>query len=362
MTSRNGYMLKGALAKHGYDWWWHSFLAEDEETGDLVPFFIEYFIINPAAGTSSPVFGQIPGKPAKPSYAMIKAGKWGKDKCQIHNFWPVSDFMASRGKMDIVIGTNTADDHRLTGSVSLSPAEAAAHPEYMSDGGTLSWDLSVEKELSFNVGYGASRFFRALNAFQMFWHAEGMKTRFEGYLTHNGKRYRVRRESSCGYQDKNWGSDFTSPWIWLNCNRFTDERGQALENTSLAIGGGNPRIFGISLGEKVLASFYHEGINHEFNFSRILFQKQKWECSEDSSRIRWKLNLENRTHRLNVLFSCPKEGMLLINYENPAGEKNHTRLWNGGYASGTVELSEKKGRGRTAFMNGTHGGCEYGRA
>ena len=34
-----------------------------------------------------PVFGQIPGKPQKPSYLMVKAGAWGEDAAQLHRFW-----------------------------------------------------------------------------------------------------------------------------------------------------------------------------------------------------------------------------------------------------------------------------------
>ena len=36
-------MLHGPLAHHGYDWWWHSFTAQDAETGEDKPFFIEFF-------------------------------------------------------------------------------------------------------------------------------------------------------------------------------------------------------------------------------------------------------------------------------------------------------------------------------
>lgn len=31
--TRDYYMLKGPLAKKGYDWWWHSFTAEHVKTG-----------------------------------------------------------------------------------------------------------------------------------------------------------------------------------------------------------------------------------------------------------------------------------------------------------------------------------------
>jgi len=245
--------------------------------------------------------------------------------------------------------------------VSVSPQQARALPEIMSDAGTMSWDLSVNKQLSYSVGYGASAPLRALRAFDMFWHVEGMKTAFEGELTYNGVRYLVKPDTCAGYQDKNWGRDFTSPWIWLNCNRFVDEQGQTPENTSLDIGGGLPRVWGVPLGEKVLAAFYLRGKLHQFNFSHVLLQQQRWECTEEADVIRWKLDLKNRTHRLEVEFTCPKDGMLLVNYENPAGQKNHHRLWNGGHASGTLVLTTRWRNRPVARLTGSMGGCEYGR-
>jgi hypothetical protein len=360
-SSRNGYQLRGKTKRHGYDWWWHSFVAENASTGELEPFFIEYYVINPALSPRKIRFGQIPGHSQKPSYAMIKAGKWGKDKAQIHNFWPADSFSAARKGMDLRIGPNSATETRLQGSVTLDVETAAAHPEYMSDPGTMSWDLTAEKVLTLSVGYGASALFRRLNAFSMFWHVQGMNTLYNGTVVFNGQRYRVRPETCAGYQDKNWGSDYTSPWIWLNCNNFTGSDGQKLGRTSLDVGGGRPVLFGIGLGEKVLAAFHHEDKRYEFNFSRIVFQKQRWSCAVGDHDVLWDLDLSNRTHRIVIAFTCPKETMLLVNYENPAGRKEHKELWNGGYASGTVTLYNKGNPIPVVTARGSLGGCEYGR-
>ena len=88
--TRNACMLRGPLAHLGYDWWWHSFTAQDEETGEDKAFFIEYFICNPALGEEKPVLGQLPENKAvgkRPSYLMVKAGTWGEDHCQLHRFF-----------------------------------------------------------------------------------------------------------------------------------------------------------------------------------------------------------------------------------------------------------------------------------
>ena len=53
--NRDEWMLRGPLAKKGYDWWWHSMTAENAETGELKPFYVEFFTCNPALAEDDPV-------------------------------------------------------------------------------------------------------------------------------------------------------------------------------------------------------------------------------------------------------------------------------------------------------------------
>ena len=361
MSRRNASMIGEHNSTNAYDWWWHSLVARNTRTGDRQPFFIEYYVVNPGLGGAEPVFGQIPGDPGRPSYAMIKAGAWGRDKAQIHNFYGIDSYRASRTGMNVRIGGHYANESELRGSVSLSSSEADAHPEYMSDAGQMSWDLKAEKVISYSVGYGASAPFRRLGLFDMFWHVQGMKTRYTGTISYNGSDYEVQPESSCGYQDKNWGRDYTNPWIWLNCNCFENPDGGSEDSASLVVGGGNPRVAGMSLGEKILVAFGYRGQLYEFNFTRLLFQRQEWHCRIENDYVFWEVDVSNRTHRLTSFFSCPVESMILVNYENPAGVKNHTQLWNGGHASGTVRLTERRTGTTICRLTGEFGGCEYGR-
>ena len=57
--ARDACQLFGVQAHKGYDWWWHSFTGYDAETGAAKPFFIEFFLCNPALGEEAPVFGQL---------------------------------------------------------------------------------------------------------------------------------------------------------------------------------------------------------------------------------------------------------------------------------------------------------------
>lgn len=98
--TRDAFMLEGPLAKKGYDWWWHSFTAYHVGTGKPKTFYIEYFLCNPELAKDAPVIvwndpeAQKAG--IRPSYCMINAGFWGKEKGQLHRFFPWKDVSVSR--------------------------------------------------------------------------------------------------------------------------------------------------------------------------------------------------------------------------------------------------------------------------
>ena len=367
-TSRNAFMLHGTLSHQGYDWWWHSFTAQDAETGEDKPFFIEFFTCNPALREDEPVFGQLPlnksaGK--KPSYLMVKAGTWGEDHAQLHRFFAWKDVKIHQ-KADYRIKADDcyASETKLQGSISITPEEVAAHPEWMCDAGEMSWDLRLKKEIAFNVGYGASKPLREIEAFAMYWHAEGMKTLYKGTITFNGRKYIVTPEKSYGYADKNWGRDFTSPWVWLSSNHLVSKKtGKQLMNSVFDIGGGRPKIYFAALDRRLLGVFYHEGKEYDFNFSKLhLRVKTEFSFEEKEDVVVWHVRQENTKAVMETEVFCKKADMLFVNYEAPDGRKRHNRLWNGGNGYGTVKLYEKKD-GKLVLIDeieATHVGCEYG--
>ncbi len=366
--TRDAYMLHGPLAFHGYDWWWHSFTAQDADTGEEKPFFIEFFVCNPKLSQDEPVLGQLPanreaGK--RPSYLMVKAGTWGRDHCQLHRFFAWKDV---RLRGDAPYRIEAADclacETELRGSITVAPEEAAAHPEWMCDAGEMSWDLTVDKQIAFNVGYGAGRPLREAEAFAMYWHAEGMKSAFGGTVVFNGKRYTVIPEKRYGYADKNWGRDFTSPWVWLSSDCLVSRRtGKQLVNSVFDIGGGRPKIYFVPLDRRLLGVFWYEGKEYDFNFSKLhLKVKTEFSFEEQEHLVRWCVRQQNIHAVMETEVFCRKEDMLLINYEAPDGSKRHNRLWNGGNGWGTVKLYNRKD-GRLEPVDeveATHVGCEYG--
>lgn len=365
---RDECQLTGAQARCGYDWWWHSFTAHDAQTGQERPFFIEFFLCNPDLGRDTPVLGQAPDVRAankRPSYLMVKAGAWGHGAdgsapMQLHRFFGWGA-IGVQGNAPFCI---EADDCFLSetetrGRVCVSSADAA-RPELMSDAGEMSWNLKIDKRIAFNVGYGASGPMRRVQLFEMFWHAEGMKALFEGQVVLNGRRYLVDSDTCFGYADKNWGRDFTTPWVWLASSNLKSElSGKHLLNSAFDIGGGRPKVGPIALDRKLLSAFWYEGEPFEFNFSKFwTLAHTKFCCHETDDQILWHVEQRTWADRLVADISCDKRDMLLINYEAPNGTRRHRRLWNGGNGSGTVELY----RHDTLVdrMHAANIGCEYG--
>ena len=366
--TRDACMLHGPLRRLGYDWWWHSLTARDAQTGEEKPFFFEFYVCNPALAEDIPVLGQLPENRAngkKPSYLMVKAGCWGEGKCQLHRFFAWKDVqMHADAPYEITAADCHASETALSGSISISREEAQAHPEWMCDAGQLSWNLTIDKQIAFNVGYGASKPLRDAEAFAMYWHAEGMKSAYSGEIVFNGRTYVVTPETSYGYADKNWGRDFTSPWVWLSSNCLKSRlTGKVLSNSVFDIGGGRPKVYFVPLDRRLLGVFWYEGREFDFNFSKLhLHVKTTFSFDEAGDTVHWHVRQENTHAVMETEISCNKKDMLLINYEAPDGSKKHNRLWNGGNGWGTVRLYEKQGEETMLIdeIECTHVGCEYG--
>ena len=368
---RNGFRLTGPLAKRGYDWWWHNMTAINKKTGEEKPFFIEYFVCNPALAKDEPVIvwnrpeAQKAGE--RPSYVLVKVGFWGEGKKgQIHNFYAWKDAEVKKeGAIDIKVGGCHCSETHISGSVKVTPEEKEAHPEWMCDAGEMSWDLKVDKNITYNVGYGASKFFRKINSFEMFWHAEGIRTFYTGTITLDGEEYLVSPETCYGYADKNWGGDFTEPWVWLSSSNLTSNlTGKQLKNSVFEIGGGKPKVFGVALNRKLLGCMWYEGEDFEFNFAKFWTgSTTKFDCTQNDEEVNWHVEQTTFKGKLITDIHCWKKDMIYINYECPDGLKRYSHLNNGGNGTGHLQLYRRKGIRKFELiddMNTKNVGCEYG--
>ena len=118
---------------------------------------------------------------------MVKAGAWGENAAQLHRFLSWDQVRAPMTSPYCVEAEDCyVDGTKTYGRISIPEEEAKAHPEWMCQSGAIQWNLKIDKKVALNVGYGVGKGVRKLQLFEMFWHAEGMKTAFSGEVTWNG--------------------------------------------------------------------------------------------------------------------------------------------------------------------------------
>lgn len=368
---RDCFMLRGKLAEQGYDCWWQSFTGHNAATGEEKSFFLCFFAMNPALGTDAAILGQskeAQSKGIRPSYLMVKAGIWGEDAKQLNRFFPWKEVSMNEGTPFSISADNCfLSETRSLGRVSLRPEEVEAHPEWMSDAGDLIWDLHIDKKIAFNIGYGAGKPMRDQEALQMLWHAEGMKTAYEGRVVYNGQIYMVRPETSFGYADKNWGSNFTKPWIWLASSDLTSKiSGEKLRDSAFTIGGGRPRVGNLEVENGLLGAMWYEGEPYQFNFSHVwTLTKTRYKVKVGKEYIRWRMIQETPLSKMYTDIHCSREDMVRLSYETPDGQIRHRELWSGGTGTGTIKLYRKSLKKDWQWelvdeIEAAHVGCEYG--
>ena len=117
------------------------------------------------------------------------------------------------------------------------------------------------------------------------------------------------------------------------------------------------------MNRKLLSAFWYEGQEYEFNFSKFwTVTRTKFSSKETEEEIIWHVRQENTKAVMETEVHCLKKDMLMVNYEDPDGQKRHNRLWNGGNGIGNIKLYRKR-KGNLELVDditATHIGCEYG--
>lgn len=335
--------MTGRLGLCGYDRWCHSFTGISRKTGKEKVFFVEYCIVNPELGGKEPVMD------GKPAYLMVKAGCWGKDGFTVKRYYGIEEMEVADTFLKITAGECFLSENNIWGRIQ------GEH--------TLMWSLMVDKKTAFHVGYSTSRLIREINPFDMYWHAEGMRTNYEGTVTCDGECYTVEPKTCYGYADKKWGRDYTCPWFWLYGSRIKSCRtGKELENSAFAVGGGNPVVMGIPLWNKPYADIYYEGESHEINYSRLwTFARMRYSCSMRDGKLLWHIKAMDLDTVIEIKIVCAQDEMQEAEYQTPAGKRNPNQILSGGTGKGEILLYERKGQHLALkdrlLVKGA--GCEY---
>lgn len=377
---RNASMLRGSLTKKGYMRWWHSFSGVCPENGETRTFFVEILTMNPAlypAGRSDktdgisagqPILGQHPyfkKRGLKPSYVMVKAGVYpdsqGNGGKQLHAFYPISELKVAYNPFVMEIDDCFYSEERISGYIDVSQKEAD-HSFFLSDAGTMEWDLEVYKAVSCHTGFLAHPISQFLNLLDSYWHGEGIKSYFRGTVTIDGEAYEVTPETSYGYADKHCGHSFNRPWFQFACNKLTSERtGKELRNSALAINGCCPRFLCFPLRRKLLIQLTYTGEDFEYGFKPFVLSRCRWETKETNKRYIWHILAQNKNSVIKISGSCTKEAMLQLKYESPEGILSKVPLLSGAAACGNIQLFRRTSDGRELLdtLHMQDGFCEY---
>lgn len=344
---RNLPMLTGKLGICGYDRWCHSFTGRNSRTGKKRVFFVEYCIMNPELGGKEPILGD--KEYQRPSYLMVRAGAWGKKGFQLKQYYGIEEMDVADTFLKIAAGECFLSENNIWGRIK------GEH--------SMMWSLRMDKRVAFHVGYSASKPVREINPFDMYWHAEGLLTRFEGTVTLDGETYQVEPENCHGYADKKWGRDFTCPWFWLYGNQMKSQKtGKILEKSAFAVGGGNPVVLGIPLKSKPFGNIYYEGKSREINYSAPwTFAKMRYACGQKRGRVLWHVKAQNLTTAVEIKVSCREDELQEVAYQSPDGKVNRDLMINGGTGKGEILLYRRNGRHYTLIdkllVKGV--GCEF---
>lgn len=364
-------MLRGSDAKRGYMRWWHSFQGVCPTTQETRTFFVEYSILNPALGTTQPILGQHPyykRHGMKPSYVCIKAGvfpKNGDGGLQLQSYYPMTSLQVAQDPFYMQIEECVLSENRISGAIEISE-DTARHRSLMTDAGSFVWDLEMHKAVACHTGYIANAFFTVIHALESFWHGEGIRTFFRGTVNLNGVTYDITPETSYGYADKHWGRSYNQPWLQFASGHLISERsGRELKHSALAIDGCCPKFLFFPMRRRILMQLTYTGEDFEYHFGKPLtLPRCKWKIKETNKRFIWHFKAQNRTSVVRISGSCSKEQMMPLLYESPDGKVSDIPLWEGGNATGTIELYRRIGGSlelidRLQFENGL---CAYQRS
>ena len=235
-------------------------------------------------------------------------------------------------------------ENRISGSIDISD-EVARHRSLMTDAGSFIWDLEVHKAVACHTGYIANAFFTAVHALESFWHGEGIRTFFRGTVSLNG---------------------VNQPWLQFASGHLISEKtGRELKHSALAIDGCCPKFLFFPMRRRILMQLTYTGEDFEYHFGRPLtLSRCKWKVKETNKRFIWHFKAQNRTSVVRISGSCSKEQMMPLLYESPDGKVSDIPLWEGGNATGTIELYRRIGGSlelidRLQFENGL---CAYQRS
>lgn len=351
----NSYKLKGKLRKSGLDCWRYFFTGKNNTTGKEECFFIELLIENPAVSPNDFVLIQksrpkiqiedlqaaLTGNNAiqsmdaeesvVPSFVAVRAGIYGDSRKQINRFYNFNETVIDRNHFSIQAGESLFNEDTLTGSLSLKRSDISKNPEFMSQSGTIHWNLHYERINEFPLIQAKD---------DTNWLPCGVMTYFTGTVVLDDEEYSVTPKYCYGYSDKSWGKNLPSPFFHLASSKLTSIfSGKLMQDTCFAVQGNYDSKL------CVLCKFENE----VYNFSSSGKMKKYTEIyncipvpgEEKDEQLHWSISLTHKNFVCDIDVFCSAQQMLVRDYELPEGNHKVQKVLSGSHGTGEIRIYKK---------------------
>lgn len=352
---KNGYKLKGSLRKNGLDLWRYFFTGKSTSTGKEEAFFIEILVENPAVSPNEFVLIQksrpkikaedlqaaltgnteIKNQNAEemvvPSFVAVRAGIYGEERKQINRFYNINDLHIDKKKFGLQVADNLFTDDTLAGSLTLSKNDSVKFPEYMSQSGSIKWNLHYER---------VSDFPEIKSDEEIYWLPSGIVTNYSGTIVLDDEEYTVTPKLSFGYCDKMWGKTLPLPFYHLSSNKMTSIfSGKLIENAGFSVQGNYLDKLAVlcKFGDEVF-NFSTSGKLKKYN---VVYNCAPVPGEEAEEQLHWSVSLNNKVFVCDIDVFCSAQLMLVRDYELPEGNHKVQKILSGAHGTGEIRIYKK---------------------
>lgn len=339
-TDRDSFMLRGALAKQGFDVWRHCIHGVSETTGKERTFILDFGGINPQLREEEPVFAK---DGTRPSYFAVMACICGEEESVLTRYFPW-DRVSTDTALDVLVSASDCflSETRTMGRIEVSAEDVEKNPTVHPEAGKLIWDLKIKKPIALNLGYSTSGPLRDTEIMDAYWHTEGLISEYDGVIEWNGEKYLVKPETSYGYADKVWGKNAGPRWEYISCCDLTSKKNGKLKNSAFSFGIGTQINVGpINTKEALAGGIYLDGETYEYNFSKMwMLTRSRTAEKRNGKKCVFAIAEETPLSRMKLKVTCDRNQMCELRMETTAGDLR--RMLVGGDGQAELIIERKK--------------------
>lgn len=339
-TDRDSFMLRGALAKQGFDVWRHCIHGVSETTGKERTFILDFGGINPQLREEEPVFAK---DGTRPSYFAVMACICGEEGSVLTRYFPW-DRVSTDTALDVLVSASDCflSETRTMGRIEVSAEDVEKNPTVHPEAGKLIWDLKIKKPIALNLGYSTSGPLRDTEIMDAYWHTEGLISEYDGVIEWNGEKYLVKPETSYGYADKVWGKNAGPRWEYISCCDLTSKKNGKLKNSAFSFGIGTQINVGpINTKEALAGGIYLDGETYEYNFSKMwMLTRSRTAEKRNGKKCVFAIAEETPLSRMKLKVTCDRNQMCELRMETTAGDLR--RMLVGGDGQAELIIERKK--------------------